>query len=766
MSSPKRKFVVLSSRKSHQKIIKGIIADYSKQTHGLQLISHLSMAVEKLLDESGPDAVFIHAPLYAQPQWQQPLEAISKKLFLPMVVFFDEPLAEPPHFPRKPLLVKLQLNDPKQQRQAMSRLFSLIDRQSSRRYTGWRVKRYEEFFNEAPVMNVITRNENDIPIIIDHNKKFAQTLGYDAKEILGKPLHHFFSETPLRHFEKTGYRSTLEGRTQPEEYELVTRDGRIIHTLMHAMPELDADRQVTGMRVIFVDITERKKMEEELRKLSSIIEQTADHVMVTDTSGRIQYVNPAFEQLTGYTAEEALGKHARILKSGKHSDDFYRNPWRTILAGKVFREVMINRKKNGELFYEEKTITPIKDEQGHILYFVSTGKDITDRIMLEERLHQMQKLEAIGRLAAGITHDFNHILALILGHAEDLLSQISPGNPLREQIQEIIKATQAGANLTRKLLAFSKTQALEPKTFNLRVNIEKIQNLLRRLIPQNIALRFESDANDIYVHLDPAQIDQLILNFVINARDALPQGGEIVISLASADFDRPQRIKNVQIPPGHYALIRISDNGIGMTEDLQKQIFEPFFSTKKKSQGTGLGLSTNYGIIHQSKGHVIVHSQPNRGTTFEVYLPRVKKLNNKQPSKVPGMNPLLNHFPTILVVEDSDIIQSVIKQSLQRRGYQCLLASSGKEAKQVLQHTDITIDLLISDIQLPDSNGLELARTFRKRLPGLKVILMSGYHHPEVDENGVIEEGMFFLQKPFSMEEFWQKVDALLGRVH
>ncbi|MDQ7053912.1 MAG: PAS domain S-box protein [candidate division KSB1 bacterium] len=579
------KIIVLSSRKTHEKCIKAIVTKHVDQLARVQIVHHLSLAVKKIVDESSLDAVFIHSPLYIRPRWKQPLEAISQKLNLPIVVFFDEPIAKVPHSQSPTMQLQLKLNDPHQQRQVMHRLFALINEKRSYQHAELRRKRYEKFFKDAPVMQVITQMENDLAIIIDHNEQFAQALDYDPKDILGKPLHHFFSESSLSQLVQNGNLFALEAQAQPAEYELVARNGRIIHALMHAMPELDVNRQVIGMWFIFVDITTRKTMEKELRRLSSIIEQTADHVMVTDINGIIQYVNPAFEALTGYSAEEVLGKHPRILKSGKHSDGFYRNLWQTILAGQIFREVVVNRKKNGELFYEEKTITPIKDEQGQILYFVSTAKDITDRVLLEERLQQMQKLEAVGRLTAGITHDFNHILALILSHAEDMLTQLSPGNVLRAQIEEIIKAAQAGANLTRKLLTFSKTQALEPSLFNLADNIKKMLNLLRPLIPKNISLSFEAKFDDICVYLDPAQIDQLILNFVINARDALPNGGEIIIALDRADLEQPLLIKDIEIPPGQYAVIRVTDNGIGMTEEIQKHIFEPFFSTKKGRSG-------------------------------------------------------------------------------------------------------------------------------------------------------------------------------------
>ena len=333
---------------------------------------------------------------------------------------------------------------------------------------------------------------------------------------------------------------------------------------------------------------------------------------------------------------------------------------------------------------------------------------------------------------------------------------------MRDQMGEIIHAAQSGAKLTRNLLTFSKTQSPEPRKVNLKHSIEKTREMLDRLVPQNIHVRFEAKSDDIFVYMDPAQIDQLILNFVLNARDALPDGGTIQISLDRVTFKRPKQVKNTLISPGRYARIRVTDDGIGMSEEVQKQIFDPFFSTKEKGKGTGLGLSTNYGIVHQNKGFIVVHSQLNQGTTFEVYLPQVTDMSNQPNPRPPAAGDSASSTPTILLVEDSDIIRNVVKEALRRRGYEVLIATNAEEARAYFQQKSSDISLLISDIQLPDANGIDLARQFQQQIPDLKMVLMSGLGFPELNETGLQEGRITFLQKPFTMDEFWQKVESLL----
>ncbi len=763
MSCPSSKFIVVSSTEAHKHQLADFLSTYLKQPVELHFCPDFSQAISAFLTEPPPDAAFVFATLLHQSPWQKPLVLMAERMQVPVVIFRDRESEDGAVKIAGNWILEWNLRDTHRHRRTLDRLFSLVHRRQNEQKQTLKMKQYEYFFQEAPEMHVITRFQNGDQIIVDHNKTFARAIGYPSQSLAGRSLYQFLSESSRERFKTASQRILANHKKSlSREVELLSKRGRVINAVTHVVPEHHAEGRPSGLRIIFVDVSQQKRLEKELRKLSSIIEQMADHVMVTDLNGTIQYVNPAFERITGYAAHEVIGKHSRIIKSGKHPPEFYRNLWNTILSGKVFRDVLINRKKNGELFYEEKTITPIKDEKGNLLYFVSTGKDITERVLQQEQMVQMQKMEAIGRLAAGITHDFNHILALIMAQAEEILYHLPPDDKMRDQMGEIIHAAQSGAKLTRNLLTFSKTQSPEPRKVNLKHSIEKTREMLDRLVPQNIHVRFEAKSDDIFVYMDPAQIDQLILNFVLNARDALPDGGTIQISLDRVTFKRPKQVKNTLISPGRYARIRVTDDGIGMSEEVQKQIFDPFFSTKEKGKGTGLGLSTNYGIVHQNKGFIVVHSQLNQGTTFEVYLPQVTDMSNQPNPRPPAAGDSASSTPTILLVEDSDIIRNVVKEALRRRGYEVLIATNAEEARAYFHQKSSDISLLISDIQLPDANGIDLARQFQQQMPDLKMVLMSGLGFPELNETGLQEGRITFLQKPFTMDEFWQKVESLL----
>ena len=656
----------------------------------------------------------------------------------------------------------LNLDDPQSVQKVKEHIVNAVSNKQLHTYSGLRERRYEELFNEAPVMYVITRNYNGVPIIVDHNKLFASKLGYESGEIIGKPLDKFYTPCSRQKlYEEGGYQRALKGTFKLEERELVTKDGRVVYTLLQAMPEYGHKYRVIGTRAVFVDVTDRKEMENELRKLSYVVEQTADHVMITSKNGKIEYINPAFERQTGYTREETIGQRASILKSGKHSPEFYRNLWKTILAGKVFRDVIINKKKNGELFYEEKTITPIKNQKGEIIYFVSTGKDITERVKMEERLRKMERLEAIGNLAAGLAHDFNHILSIIIGISESLMEEVGDIEELRKELAQILSAAKSGSNLIRQLLAFSRKQVLNPRYFELNIWLSQKKDLLQRILPKNIRLHIEFYPEDIFVYLDPGQVDQIILNLVFNARDAMPDGGTIYIQLSAVEIKEndASRPNAAEIHPGNYAVLRIVDTGIGMDEETREKIFEPFFSRKESDRGTGLGLATVYGIVKQSKGYIFCDSAPGQGTTFEIYLPRVigkvtvPHDNQEKPESRPEN--------LVLVVDDNEIVRRVISKALTRKGYKVKTAASGQEAIRMIQDLN-DIHLLISDVSLLDSSGPEIARIAKEHFPRLKIIYMSGYGHDILGENGLQDERIEFLQKPFTSTELCDKVESML----
>jgi PAS domain S-box-containing protein len=364
--------------------------------------------------------------------------------------------------------------------------------------------------------------------------------------------------------------------------------------------------------------------EESLRKLSRAVEQSADMVMITNREGIIEYVNPAFEAMTGYSRQDAEGKTPRILKSGEQGSETYQELWNAILCGTVYRSILVNRKKNGELYYIEQSISPVRDTAGSITHFISNGRDLTERYRLEAQLLQAHKMDAIGRLAGGVAHDFNNLLTIITSYSELALDAVAKGSPLEHKLQEILSAAWRAAQLTRQLLAFSRKQPQSLRILEPNPLIAEITQTLRRLIREDIELTFVPGTGIGRVRADPVQIEQILMNLAVNARDAMPRGGQIKIDTSDVylDDDYLHR-KQAIIPTGHYVLITVSDNGAGIPPDHLPHIFEPFYTTKPLGKGTGLGLATVYGIVKQNRGFIWAYSELAMGTVFKIYLPCV-----------------------------------------------------------------------------------------------------------------------------------------------
>ncbi len=397
---------------------------------------------------------------------------------------------------------------------------------------------------------------------------------------------------------------------------LLTKDGRKIPYIM------TATRAVIGDEVylvgIGVDITERKRVEAERARLATAIEQSAEGVVITDTYGDIEYVNPAFTRFTGYSREEVLGRNPRILKSGKHDLGFYQQLWATILKGEIWHGEMINRRKDGSSYAEEMSIAPVRTPSGEITHFIATKLDVTARRQLELQFLQAQKMEAVGRLAGGVAHDFNNLLTIINGYAVLLTERSSSEDPRRGQLNEILKAGERAASLTRQLLAFSRRQVLEARVLNLNRVLADLEKMLCRLIGEDVELVATLKADPGNVKVDPGQVEQVVLNLAVNARDAMPAGGQLFIETSNVEVDESYGRSHANMMPGKYVMMAVSDTGCGMDLETQARIFEPFFTTKEKGRGTGLGLATVYGIVKQSGGFIWVYSEPGRGSTFKI----------------------------------------------------------------------------------------------------------------------------------------------------
>jgi two-component system, cell cycle sensor histidine kinase and response regulator CckA len=498
-----------------------------------------------------------------------------------------------------------------------------------------------------------------------------------------------------------------------------------------------------------------------LRKLWRLVEQSTDSVIIMNRSGVMEYVNPAFEALTGYSRREAIGQTLGILKSEQQAGELYEEMWNTVLAGNVFRGIVMDRKKNGETLIIEKALTPLRDATGEITHFISTGRDITERRQLESDLRQAQKMDAIGRLAGGVAHDFNNLLLVISAYAELMLDSLAEDDPLRRNVGEIITASRRAADLTRQLLAFGRKQVQLLQVLDLNTVIAEIKIMLPRLIGEDIELIFLPEQNLGKVKADPVQIEQIVMNLAANARDAMPSGGTLTIETATVEVDAAYVQRHSIVPAGSYVLLTVADSGQGIaTKDLP-HIFEPFFTTKGEGKGTGLGLATVYGIVKQNGGFIWVYSEPAQGTTFKIYLPQVQSLRSEAcVTKPAAQSP--RGCETVLLVEDEASVRQAERQFLMQSGYNVLEAFDGEDALREAREHDGPIHLMITDVVMPRISGPALAAKLVDNRPDMKVLFVSGYAEKTVLQHGNINVTQRFLQKPFSLNTLGKKVREVL----
>ncbi len=509
----------------------------------------------------------------------------------------------------------------------------------------------------------------------------------------------------------------------------------------------------------------RARMAQTHQRLNTAIEQSAESVIMTDVEGIILYVNPSFERITGYTSAEVLGQTMRLLKSGRHGYTFYRDLWKTISNGQIWHGQFTNKKKDGTLYTAESTITPIRGEGGDIVNYVGVARDVTRELQLELQLHHSQKMDAIGKLAGGVAHDFNNLLTAIMSYAGFALDALPNDSLVCDDIKGIQKSTQRAAGLTRQLLAFARKQIIEPKIININNLVLDMDKMLRRLISENIELVTLPSSDLDVIKADLGQLEQVLVNLVLNARDAMPDGGKLIIETANVTLDRRYTQQHFDVTAGNYVMLAVSDTGIGMTEETKQHIFEPFFTTKDVGKGTGLGLATVFGIVKQNRGHIWVYSEPGQGATFKIYLPYVEGLVSKN-----RLNRQAHQIPfgteRLLLVEDEPTVLELTTRLLRRQGYTLLTASNGEEALRLVeeQTTIKKIDLLVTDVVMPHMGGKLLADHLKTIYPGLKVLFMSGYTDNAIVHQGILAAETDFLQKPFTPDVLARKVRQVLDK--
>lgn len=751
----------------------------------------------------------------------------------------------------------------------------------------------EEIRNSAARITSILESITDAFFTLDKDWRFAYVnqqaehlLQRSGKELLGKNIWQEFSPAV--------------GSTFDQEYHRAAEQRSAVHFEEFYEPlatwfEVHAYPSSEGLSVYFRDISERKRVEEHLRLQSAALESAANSMVLTDREGAILWVNPAFTRLTGYTAQEALGRNPRILKSGVHPKSFYEEMWNTILGGRVWHGEVINQRKDGCRFTVESTITPVLNEGGEVNHFLNISQDVTERKLaeatvdrlkrqnelilnsvgegifgldlqgrtmfvnaaaarmmgctaeeligrpmheslhhskpdgtpypvedcpvhatlrdgashhvdnevfwkkdgpnfpveytstpirderdellgavvvfedvakqrlLETQLRQAQKMEAVGQLAGGVAHDFNNLIGVILGYSEIILDRPDADEKLLKQAEQIQKAGRSAASLTRQLLAFSRKQVLEPRVVDVNAILGDISKMLQRLIGEDIRLVTVAGSKLGQVKVDPGQMEQVVLNLAVNARDAMPRGGVLTIETANVVLDEEYVRQHPVSVAGRYVMLGVSDTGVGMNAETQSHIFEPFFTTKEQGKGTGLGLATVYGIVKQSGGYIWVYSEVGVGTTFKIYLPQVEE--KSEPAQLKGkekVTRLLQGTETIVLVEDAEGLREFVRESLESRGYTVLTATSAQEAIRLVEQSPEAIHLLLTDVVMPGMDGRALAEHLRPLRPGMRVLYMSGYTDDALGQHGMLAPGIALLQKPFTVQALSSKVRDVL----
>jgi len=599
-------------------------------------------------------------------------------------------------------------------------------------------------------------------IITSWNAGAERIYGYSSKEAIGKPSSMLVpmdcpDETPeilecLKRGETVDHFETVRLR----------KDGKEIQVEITISPIRDEMERIVGASTIARDISGRKRREDELSRLAALVENSNDAIIGKTLDGIITHWNSGAQRIYGYSAAEIIGKSVSILFPSGGSSEIIEMMEKIKGGERVVTSDTIRVRHDGKEIHVALTLSPIKDSGGQVFGVSTVARDVTENKRLEAMFRQSQKMEAVGQLAGGVAHDFNNLLGVILGYSELLLDRMSPSDPERKSIEEIQKASERGALLTRQLLAFSRKQVLEPKVLDLNAVVKGMEKMLHRIIGEHMESLVVLNPALGRVRADSGQLEQVILNLVVNARDAMLQGGKLTIETANVQLDAEYAAQHPSTVPGPHVMVSVSDTGCGMDEKTKAHIFEPFFSTKDSGKGTGLGLSTVYGIVKQSEGSIWVYSEVGIGTTFKVYLPRVDMALDIAPASDKFEKPK-GGSQTILIVEDDGALLHVAHRSLEERGYAILTAQSPADAINICESHLGPIDLMVTDVVMPGMNGTQLATRLSALRPEMKVLYVSGYTDDTIVRHGVLEPGVAFLQKPFSARTLARKVGEVLS---
>jgi two-component system, cell cycle sensor histidine kinase and response regulator CckA len=599
-------------------------------------------------------------------------------------------------------------------------------------------------------------------IITSWNHGAERMYGYSAKEAIGKSVSMLVpvnrpDELPdvlerLKRGEIVDHFETLRAR----------KDGKEFHIEITVSPIRDAMERVIGASTIGRDISERKRREEDQARLAAVVESSHDAILGRTLDGTVTHWNSGAQRIYGYSAAEIVGKSSSILLSTNGFPALLET-LEIVKHGQIVEESdAIRTRQDGKEVHLTQIHAPIKNGAGEVVGVSTVARDITESRHLEGMLRQAQKMEAVGRLAGGVAHDFNNLLGVILGYTELLLDRLDPNDPQRHEIVEIRKAGDRAALLTRQLLAYSRKQVLQPKVLDLNVIVAGAEKLLHRLIGEDIELLVMLNPELHRVKTDPGQIEQIIMNLALNARDAMPAGGKLTIETSNVELDEKYAARHPSTVPGPHVMLAVTDTGCGMDAMTQIHVFEPFFTTKEFGKGTGLGLATVYGIVKQSGGSVSFYSELGLGTTFNIYLPCVDEVPQAE-SILDTVEKVDRRSQTILMVEDDAALLQVNRRSLEEVGYTILAAGTPAEAVHIAESHPGPIHLMVTDVILPGISGPRLASNLSPVRPEMKVLYVSGYTYDTIAQHGVLEPGVPFLQKPVSLKMLVSRVGEMLA---
>jgi two-component system cell cycle sensor histidine kinase/response regulator CckA len=601
--------------------------------------------------------------------------------------------------------------------------------------------------------------------IVSWNAAAEAMYGYSAAEVVGRPIALLAPAEQRREVDQLLDRLAHGEKIGHYETTRIRKDGRKIIVAVTLSPIRDTTGKIVGASAISRDITERRRVEQDLRqseaRFASLVQDAPYGIFRVTLEGQFLQVNPALVRMLGYQSDAELLErniqtdvYAKAELRKKHIGDYWRH--------QDFRDVEAHwKRKNDERIIVRLSGRPVERPGGELAYFEVFAEDITEPRSLERQLLQSQKMEAIGRLAGGVAHDFNNLLGVILGQNELLQADFGSNPTLHRRVEAIDQSARRAADLTKQLLAFSRQQFIEPRVLDTNAIVREVEKLLKRLIGEDVELTMHLSPNTGNIRIDPSQLEQILLNLAVNARDAMPEGGKLILETSFVELDETYARQHLGAKAGDFVLLAVSDTGTGMDSQTMARIFEPFFTTKPEGRGTGLGLSTVYGIVKQNNGYVMAYSEVGHGTTFRIYFPSVRATSEVQYQKT-DQGEFAKGCETILLVEDEPALRELARELLEANGYKVIEADRGEQAIRLVEDSQAPINLLLTDVVMPGIGGKQLATRLLELRPGLQVLYMSGYTDDVINNRGVLCENTLVLPKPFSRAILLRRVREAL----